>query len=212
MSRRGLDKGKDYVFSTTFCRLGKYAWFSSSWSKYYSMGNVQRKHTNSQCEGEKWKKNYWNRVLPPSFIEIRSADKPTNQPTIGHGVETLTSTVINLFPCAHSRYSGTSEHDETRQRFVLGLLWLWRNQGGVGPRVHQLLAVQEQRHGQVVSTVCAEQWCLWAGARAFRDPPGGAGVQAAETASDSSVFPPRRSSHFISFICSRRKSPQCRIY
>lgn len=136
----------------------------------------------------------------------------TNQPTIGHGVETLTSTVINLFPCAHSRYSGTSEHDETRQRFVLGLLWLWRNQGGVGPRVHQLLAVQEQRHGQVVSTVCAEQWCLWAGARAFRDPPGGAGVQAAETASDSSVFPPRRSSHFISFICSRRKSPQCRIY
>lgn len=55
---------------------------------------------------------------------------------------------LRTLPCF--RYSGKTRHDETWQRIVLGLLRLWWDWRGAGFGVHQLLAVQEQRHGQVV--------------------------------------------------------------
>lgn len=59
------------------------------------------------------------------------------------------SSWLRTLPCY--RYSGKTEHDETWQRIIFGLLWLWWNRRGAGSRVHQLLAVQKQRYGQVVS-------------------------------------------------------------
>ena len=44
-------------------------------------------------------------------------------------------------PYLYCRYSGKAEHDETWQRIVLGFLRVWWDSRGVGPRVHQLLAV-----------------------------------------------------------------------
>lgn len=74
-------------------------------------------------------------LLPPE-IQVRPGETQTLQmidPSISF--KRMTSPLM-------LRHSRKTRPDETRQRVIFSLHWLWWNRRGAGPHVHQLLVVQ----------------------------------------------------------------------